>query len=114
MKCGSGCWVTTLLMGLGWLLFASALLTVTWNKVIAAHFSKIKTAKYWQALLLIFTVVALCAPRCYLRSRCTRGQHCAYASSSCCQKKDCKDKDCKSCDDCDEGKTGGECPHKKK
>ena len=56
------CWVTCLFMFLGWWLLASALLFFTWNKVIAA-LAPVRSAKFWQAVLVVATLVAFCGPR---------------------------------------------------
>ncbi len=66
--CGYGpqCWVSCILICLGWLLASSGLLYFTWNKVIA-EVTKMKQVKYWQALLFLATVCALCAPRAYMK-----------------------------------------------
>lgn len=93
---GAACAVTCTLIFVAWLLIASALLLGTWNKVIKALWN-VKPAKYWQALLLIVTVVALCAPRYYAklgRGGCHHGGYCG-AKHSC----------------CGEGKGGGDCPY---
>ena len=50
----------------GWWLVASALLWLTWNRVIGALF-KTKAAQFWQAALLIATICVMCAPRYYMR-----------------------------------------------
>lgn len=77
---------------LAWLLISSGLLTLTWNKVVAAMM-KVKAAKYWQALLLVITLCVFCAPRYYMHKGC-----CGHHHSSCHKDKDCdgdgKKEDC--------------------
>ena len=62
----------------GWLLVGSTLLWLTWNKVIAAH-AKVKAAKFWQALLLLTTVLVLCGPK-YLARHHDKGGCCDHSS----------------------------------
>lgn len=84
---GSCCWMTCAIVFLAWLLGGSALLMLTWNKVIA-EFAKVKQARYWQALLLLGTVcVVFCAPRAYMMKR-HHGGGCGH-SMGCCHKKTC-------------------------
>lgn len=66
-----------------------------------AAMAKVKPAKYWQALLLLTTLVALCAPQHSMR-RHFNHHHCGQQS--------CKDKDC------DRDGTGKkeDCPYSKK
>ncbi|MEW6055549.1 MAG: hypothetical protein AB1540_02970 [Bdellovibrionota bacterium] len=79
------------LICIAWWLVASGLLFLTWNKVVTA-FTKLKPAKYWQALLLVATVCVLCAPRYYSKYRgcgsvgsCAQGKHCMHGKSDCCE-----------------------------
>ncbi len=63
-------------IGLTWFLISSALLFFTWNYVVT-EFTKMKKAKYWQALLVVATICIFCMPRAYMRNRC-------YHQNSCC------------------------------
>jgi hypothetical protein len=65
-----------------WLLITSGLLTLTWNRVMNV-ITKVKAVKYWQALLFLLTVSALCLP-CAMKSSCgwAKKEHCAYSSDS--------------------------------
>ncbi|MBI2605750.1 MAG: hypothetical protein HYW49_06685 [Deltaproteobacteria bacterium] len=84
---GSCCWVTCTIVFLAWLLGGSALLMLTWNKVIA-EFAKVKQARYWQALLLLGTAcVVFCAPRAYMMKH-HYGGHGGHAMG-CFHKKNC-------------------------
>jgi hypothetical protein len=75
---GPHCWVSCILICIGWLLVSSGLLLLTWNKVIAT-ITKVKTVKFGQALLFITTVCVLCAPRYYMKSR-----HCCHEGKGQC------------------------------
>ena len=61
--CSSGCWTICILCAIGWWLIASALLFLSWNRVIAA-IANVKQVKYWHVLLIVLTLVVLCAPLC--------------------------------------------------
>lgn len=50
------------LWGMLWWVGASALLYFSWNKVVAT-LTTAKQAKFWQALLIVATLAAFCAPR---------------------------------------------------
>lgn len=78
---GSACWISCILVVLAWLLASSGLLLLSWNKVFCTY-TKLKPAKYWQALLLVATVGSFCAPRWYMacKSR-SGGNHCQSAWS---------------------------------
>ena len=83
---GSCCWVTCTIIATLWLLVGSGLLFLTWNKVIVS-FTKLNKAKYWQALLLVVTVMFLSLPRYYMqRSMMHRG---ACFSHKCDKKDEC-------------------------
>ncbi len=84
------CMVQCALMSLGYVLIVSALMMVTWNKVIVAQ-TKLKPVKFWHALLLLVTLLALTCPKLGLR----RGMY---------MKSDCHHGECKS----------GECDNHKK
>ena len=82
MAChGTACALTCVGMFVGWLLIASAFLFLTWNRVISELF-KMKDVKYWQALLFIATICALCAPRAYYKMR-HCGEHGICKKSEC-------------------------------
>ena len=115
-----GCPIMLGLAVLGWVLVASVLLYLSWNKVIVSV-TNFKAAKLWHALLIVVTMLAFCAPK-YMMHKGYRGHHkgCAAHSSSCvCAKSDCSDcgsersKACGNCPDCakaDHGKKSS-CPH---
>src|SRR4051812_38870853 len=63
---GTGCILKSIGMFVIWWSVASALVWLSWNKVIGSLF-KVKQAKFWQALLLLGTICLLCAPCSYLR-----------------------------------------------
>ncbi len=62
----SPCVVTCALMCVGWILVTSALVFLTWNKVVC-DLSKFKHVKYWQALLVVGTLFIFCFPKNYIR-----------------------------------------------
>lgn len=68
------CWPTCVAMGVAWWLIASALLFATWNKVLVPLFA-FKKGKFWQALLLLTTVIVLCIP-CASKKGCPRAGKC--------------------------------------
>jgi hypothetical protein len=73
-------------MFFGWWFLASGLIWMTWNRVIGAVV-KVKPAKYWQALILVATLVVFAAPRFYLmKAGCA---HRAGCGTHCCQSKNC-------------------------
>jgi len=79
---GSPCMVMCTLLWVGWILVSSGLLFLTWNKVIAG-IAKVKTVKFWQALLFIVTIFVLCAPRYYMMKRhCGHKGECTYEKGS--------------------------------
>ena len=49
---------------IGWWLLVSALLFVTWNKVIVM-LAGLKKVRYWHALLVVATLCAFCLPHHY-------------------------------------------------
>jgi lysophospholipid acyltransferase (LPLAT)-like uncharacterized protein len=62
-----GCWTWGAAYVMAWLLVASTLLWLTWNKVIKAQFN-VKIAKFWHAMLLLTTIGFLVVPRfCMMR-----------------------------------------------
>ena len=61
LSCSSGCAVTCVGIAALWILASSALLMFTWNKVITDIF-KFKAVKFWQALLVVFTLGVMCLP----------------------------------------------------
>ena len=69
---GGTCWVSCLLLCAGWLLGSSALLWVTWNKVVCT-LTKMKEVKFWQPALVLLTICVLCMP-------------CAMRGKGCCKK----------------------------
>lgn len=80
---GPGCWVTASLIVIAWWLIASALLWMTWNKIIVAM-TKAKAAKYPQALLLLATIsFVICLPKWYSK------RHHGYGGR-CCDHSDCR------------------------
>lgn len=102
----STCWISMVAMYLGWWLLASALLTFTWNKVIA-HLTKVKPVLYWQSLLFVATLSVFIVPRAYWKIQCARTNHCYNKTHCCSTHKNCRNK----CKDTCKGKT--ECPHHK-
>lgn len=92
---GPGCCLVSLGLFVIWWLLASSLLWFTWNRVVAELF-KVKEAKWWQALVLIATVMVLAAPCCMMRNRSMRG---------CCPIHDSMNKE-----DCPYAKAGSEAP----
>jgi hypothetical protein len=80
---GSGCLISSILLGVAWVLASSGLLYLSWNKVLCGY-TKLKPAKYGQALLLVVTICSFCAPRWYFHQRrmCqTNDRHCHGAWS---------------------------------
>ena len=61
MSCCSGFWVWVLPLAVLWWLFASMLVFYTWNHVIVSVTSA-KKMQFLHAMLLVFTMMALCAP----------------------------------------------------
>jgi hypothetical protein len=61
--CSPWCWAIGILAAIAWWLFASGLLLCAWNSVIAS-IANVKKAKYWQALVIVLTVVVLFGPLC--------------------------------------------------
>jgi hypothetical protein len=59
--CSPWCCVIGILVAIAWWLFASGLLLCAWNSVIAS-IANVKKAKYWQALVIVLTLVVLCGP----------------------------------------------------
>src|SRR6478752_5577524 len=76
----TGCCLMSIGIYLLWLLITSGLLTLTWNRVVNTII-KVKAVKYWQALLFLLTVTALCLP-CAMKSSCgwAKKDHCAYSN----------------------------------
>ena len=60
--CSATCALLCGLMALLWLLGASGLLYLTWNRVVA-QVSKLKAINFVQALLVIVTMAVLCLPK---------------------------------------------------
>ncbi|MES2503375.1 MAG: hypothetical protein V4534_00680 [Myxococcota bacterium] len=72
MTCCAGFWMWALGLGVLWWLFASMLVFYTWNKVITAV-TPATRMQFGHALLLVFTLMALCAPshcKDYFRGGC--------------------------------------------
>ncbi len=61
-SCG-GCAGKCAAFFVGWWLLSSALLFVSWNHVVAT-LTNVKKAKFWQALIVVATMAAFCAPKC--------------------------------------------------
>jgi hypothetical protein len=82
------CWWSYLIC-LAWLLVSSGLLMLTWNKVVAAMI-KVKSAKYWQALLLVATLSVFCAPRYFMHCGHAKGcsHSCSHKGGDCDSKKE--------------------------
>jgi hypothetical protein len=55
-----GC-VIGVLVAIAWWLFASGLLLCAWNSVVAS-IANVKKAKYWQAMVIVLTLVVLSVP----------------------------------------------------
>jgi hypothetical protein len=83
MNCcgGPSCIATCIGIALAWLLVASGLLFLTWNRVVGAV-AKVKPVKYWQALLFLVTVGVLFAPCAAMKKRhgcgAGHGQSCPF------------------------------------
>lgn len=80
----TSCGTTAALMFVGWLLITSGLLFLSWNHVVV-KFTKLKKGKYWQALLILLTLVALCPPmggkgKCY--KHCCKKGGCEYSKKA--------------------------------
>ena len=71
---GGACPLVCIVSAIVWVLVASVLLCVTWNKVIV-RVSNLKTAKFWQALLVVVTLLAFCAPRYMMHKKGHGGWH---------------------------------------
>ena len=61
MGCSPWCWVLCILGAIAWWMFASGLLLCAWNSVVAS-IANVKKAKYWQALVIVLTLVVLFGP----------------------------------------------------
>jgi len=77
----AGRWPFCLISCIAWLLLASLLLYFTWNNVIGSLF-KVKKAQYWQALLLVTTILVFCAPRYIKRNSCYKSQASCHHSQN--------------------------------
>ena len=64
VKCHVGCHRSLLVFA--WGLGLSALLMFTWNKVICEQ-GNWKPVRYWQALLVVATVLAFIVPKYYMK-----------------------------------------------
>jgi hypothetical protein len=53
--------VICILVAIAWWLFASGLLLCAWNSVVA-RIANVKKAKYWQAMVIVLTLVVLSVP----------------------------------------------------
>lgn len=73
MSCCSGWWMWILPMVILWWLFASAIVFVTWNRVITAV-TAAKKMQYSHALLLVFAFGVLCGP--HHAQNCWKGGGC--------------------------------------
>ena len=77
----SGCNACGMIIGgaIVWMLLAAGLSMVAWNKVVV-KVASFKTVKYWQALLMVFTIGFLfCLPR-YATKSCCHGQGCPWSA----------------------------------
>jgi hypothetical protein len=81
---GVTCWLTALAFFLAWWLLASALLWLTWNRVIGGV-AKVKQAKFWQALVLVATLCVFAVPRLYMMKQCGKGHCRSHCSQSHCE-----------------------------
>ena len=88
------CWIPLLCFVIWWFI-SSGLLLLTWNRVISTM-TKVKTAKYWQALLLVATISVFCAPKALKHRYCHQKNHCATCCNHDCggDGKDGKKEDC--------------------
>jgi len=86
MACGHGpCAVTMIAFALGWLLLASTLVWLSWNRVIA-QLTKVKQLRFWQPMLVIATVAVLVGPWCAMKGKrhcgdhhgCEKSENCPY------------------------------------
>ena len=92
--CSAWCCVIRILVVIAWWLFASGLLLCAWNSVVA-RLANVKKAKYWQALVIVLTLVVLFGPLCCGRH--AWGRH--RDGRGCCIQSGQKGKPCGGCSD---------------
>ncbi len=81
------CVFTCIALAIVWFFVGSYLLFLTWNKVVS-QITKLNAMKYWQALLVIVTLLVLCAPKyaykMHHRMGYMRGADCPLAKTTDC------------------------------
>ena len=95
--CSLGCWASCILGAIGWWLIASALLFLSWNRVIAA-IANVKKVKYWHVLLVVLSLAVLCAPLCWRGDRCEVRRGCHKDGNDCCEERGHKTDHCRGCE----------------